>query len=264
MPSKTNLLLLLLCFGAVGLACNLVQMLGPTPTMPVYESLLPTDTPAAGQPIEIQTDEPPAADPPAAQPGDTAETPASTAPADPDILFWDDFSSPESGWDRLNDVVAVTEYQEGQYRIQVNTAQTYAWANPGQSFGDVIVEVTAARISGGETGYLGVICRYQDAENWYALVFDGYGYAAIRKRTTGQAVQDIVEWQEASGIQTDSSPNQLRAECIGDRLALYVNGSLVIETTDSDFSTGDIGLIAGTLADPSIEVKFDNLVVKKP
>lgn len=251
MSAKTSLILLLLIFGAIGLACNLVQMLGPTPTMPVYESLLPTDTATAGQPAETQ-------------PESTAQTPASTAPADPDILFWDDFSDPESGWDLLNDQVAVTKYQDGRYRIQVSTAKTYAWANPGQSYGDVIVEVTAANRSGGETGYLGVVCRYQDAENWYALVYDGYGYAVIRKRTTGQAVQDIVEWQAASSVQTGSGPNLLRAECIGNRLSLYVNGSLAIETTDSDFSAGDVGLIAGTLADPSIEVEFDDFVVRKP
>ena len=57
----------------------------------------------------------------------------------------------------------------------------------------------------------------------------------------------------------------MRAECIGSRIALYVNGELVVEVIDSDISHGDAGLLAGTFENaPEVEVLFDDFTVTQP
>lgn len=180
------------------------------------------------------------------------------------ILFEDDFSNPGSGWDRYEDSEGVTDYSDGTYKIALFTDEMFYWANPYQNFTDVIVEVQAMKVSGGEDMQYGIICRHADIDNWYALVISADGYAAVRKRIQGNDLDYIAEWVQVPSVNTGNATNNLRAECIGNRLALYVNGSLAIETTDSDISSGDAGLMAGTFEQGSTEVLFDNFRVINP
>jgi hypothetical protein len=64
-------------------------------------------------------------------------------------------------------------------------------------------------------------------------------------------------------IQGDST-NHLRADCIGDSLTLYANGERLHAVTDSAFSSGDVGLIAGTFDEPGADIAFDDFVVLQP
>jgi hypothetical protein len=180
------------------------------------------------------------------------------------ILFEDDFSNPESGWDRYSDAEGLTDYDNGAYKIAVYTDTLFYWANPYQTFGDVIVEVQGMKVSGGDDMQYGIICRHQDIENWYALVISGDGWAAIRKRYLGSDLDYIVDWTQTASVNTGNATNNLRAECVGSRLSLYVNGTLALEINDADLVSGDVGLIAGTFDQMDTEVLFDNFVVRQP
>jgi len=180
------------------------------------------------------------------------------------ILFEDDFSNPSTGWDRYEDEEGYTDYDNGTYKIGVYGNTLFYWANPYQDFGDVIVEVQAQKTSGGDDMQYGVICRHSDVNNWYALVISGDGWAAIRKRYNGSDLEYIADWVEAPAVNTGNSGNNLRAECIGSKLTLFVNGTEAISVIDGDITSGDAGLMAGTFEQTTTEVLFDNFVVKKP
>jgi hypothetical protein len=90
------------------------------------------------------------------------------------------------------------------------------------------------------------------------------GYAAIRKRLQGGELTYIAEWTESPVINQGDATNLLRAECVGDRLALFANGVLLLEVFDADLPAGDVGLLAGTFSEPQVEVLFDNFVVTAP
>lgn len=181
-----------------------------------------------------------------------------------DILFEDDFSNENSGWDRFSDEEGYTDYENGAYKIAVYTDTMFYWANPYESFNDVIIEVQAQKVSGGDAVQYGIICRHQDVDNWYLLMVTADGFAAIRKRYQGSDLEYILEEVPVDSINTGSGTNNLRAECVGSRLSLYVNGVLAVETNDSDITSGDVGLLAGTFDTPNTEVLFDNFVVRKP
>ena len=180
------------------------------------------------------------------------------------ILFEDDFSDTGSGWDRYEDPEGYTDYADGAYKIGVYTDTMFFWANPYQNFDDVIIEVQGQKVAGGDDMQYGIVCRHSDIDNWYALVISADGYAAVRKRYQGSDLDYVSEWVQVSNVNTGNATNKLRAECIGNRLALYVNGSLAIEATDSDIPTGDAGLMAGTFEQSTTEVLFDNFVVINP
>ena len=59
-------------------------------------------------------------------------------------------------------------------------------------------------------------------------------------------------------------PNVIRADCVGSKLTLYVNGKLLDSQEDAEFMTGDVGLLAGTFSEAGVEVEFDDFSVKVP
>jgi hypothetical protein len=191
--------------------------------------------------------------------------PEISAPGDPSVLFSDDFSDPDSGWDRVQADEGVTDYDNGQYRIFVDQSQHDYWANPGLSFTDVQVEADATKIGGPDDNDFGLVCRYQDTENFYAFLISSDGYYSIMKYSGGSSETlgaDAMLSTDAV-IQGDST-NHLRADCIGDSLTLYANGERLHAVTDSAFSSGDVGLIAGTFDEPGADIAFDDFVVLQP
>jgi len=183
----------------------------------------------------------------------------------PDILFHDDFSDHRSGWDRVNDRDKSADYEHGAYRIFVNSENSVVWANPGLSFEDSIVEVEATKIGGLEDNDFGLICRFQGLEGFYSFIITSDGFYAITKWNNGQQVIISSEYMEYSDhINQGSAVNLIQAECVGSTLKLSVNDNFLVEVTDSDFQTGDVGLIAGTFNNHGTDIKFDNFVVKKP
>ncbi len=71
------------------------------------------------------------------------------------------------------------------------------------------------------------------------------------------------EMQTSDAIQAGTM-NHLRADCIGDKLTFYINFTEVASATDSDFPSGDVGVLAGAFSEPGVDVLFDNFVVLQP
>lgn len=198
-----------------------------------------------------------------------SQTPAPTPqPITGKVLFKDDFSNNASGWDVYRGKDSITDYfSDGTYHIKVMEAQTDVWANPGRQFpADVIVEVKAKKVGGSDDNDFGVICRYQNADSFYAFTISSDGYYAISQMT-----KDGQESLSGDGMEySDDIPQgdvtvNLRAACIGDTLSLWVNGTLIAQVHDSSITKGgDVGLIAGTFDTPNTEISFDDFVVYAP
>ncbi len=248
MNPRIKLLLALTILAAITLACATLTGIPDTPAP------LPTLTPLPPLPTN----------PPAPQPEPTQQPTALPVTGSGDILFSDDFSDPDSGWDRFSDDTGITDYENDSYKIGVYAETMFYWANPARNYEDIAVEVITTKISGGDDVQYGIVCRHQDVDNWYALVVSADGYAAIRKRFQGSDLEYIAEWVDASVINQGNATNLLRAECIGTRLALYANGVLLLEVNDADIPIGDAGLMAGTFSETSVEVLFDNFLVISP
>ena len=52
--------------------------------------------------------------------------------------------------------------------------------------------------------------------------------------------------------------------CAGSKLSLFANGQKLEEAQDAEFSSGDVGLLAGAYHVEGVDIVFDNFVVKKP
>jgi hypothetical protein len=184
---------------------------------------------------------------------------------DSGVLFRDDFSDTNSGWDHYSDTDGTTDYENGVYRINVNVTQQDYWANPGKNFTDVRVEVDATKVGGPDDNDIGLLCRYKSVDDFYFFIVTSDGYYGIGKTVGGEMQmigQESMDTSEEINLGLDT--NHIRADCIGSQLSLYVNGTLLTTVTDSDFASGDVGLMAGTYDTAGTDIHFDNFVVYDP
>ncbi len=182
------------------------------------------------------------------------------------FLYQATFSEPGGEWGEKAIEAGAAGYTNGAYRILVNLPNSHVWSRPGLSFENVRVEAAVFPAAGPADSRMGVICRLADDRNFYFFAISADGFYGIGKMKdsqvtilTGNGVMLPTET-----IHTGAVPNQVRGDCAGKTLTLYVNNQRVDSAEDSDFSVGDVGLFAGTFAQPGADVYFDNFFVIKP
>ncbi len=177
------------------------------------------------------------------------------------VLFEDTFEDANSGWNRGGG----TDYADGVYEINVIESQTKVWANPGKNYTDVVIEVDATTLAGPVDNDFGVQCRLRDNENYYFFLISADGFQVIGRVLKGEPEflsSDVMLPDDAivQGYET----NHLRAACVGEELTLSVNGTQVAQTTDSELTEGDVGLMAGSYVEGGVQVLFDNFKASQP
>ena len=189
-----------------------------------------------------------------------ATLPAQTGVARGELLYSDDFSDPESGWDIREADDASTVYQNGAYHITVNDIDWVAWGNPYAYFTDFVLEVEATQVSGTDDNDVGVLLRYVDVDNFYRFEISGDGYYSFDLMEDDEWTT-LIDWTDTPAIRQGNSTNTITVVCDGDLFTFYVNGEYLDECRDGTFAEGDIGLLAGTIEEAPVHIAFDNVRV---
>lgn len=184
-------------------------------------------------------------------------------------LLQDDFSGEQScGWALYNRGGTVVEITEGVLQISTSQPGQIWWTNPGRQFSDTIITVQARQVDGPNDNAYGVICRYQNEENFYLFLISGDGYYMIGKYESGSNriiyLTGDGEFQFSEVINQGVATNQVRASCVGEELTLSVNGIPLATVVDDSFATGDAGLGVSTFEPGTAVVQFDDLRVVAP
>lgn len=186
-----------------------------------------------------------------------------------DTLFEDEFDGErDCGWATYSRSGATVEITDGALQITTSQPGQLWWSNPGKSFDDQVITAEARQEEGPDDNAYGLICRYQNEENFYLFLISGDGYYAIGKYQTGnEEVQYLTadnQFQQSDAINQGSATNRIEASCIGNELSLAVNGLALVTVTDPTFVTGDIGIAASTLQPGTSIIEFDNIRVRLP
>jgi hypothetical protein len=184
-------------------------------------------------------------------------------------LLQDDFSGEKNcGWREYNQGGAVVAIADNTLSISTSQTGQVWWTNAGRDFSDVIVTVQARQTSGPNNNAYGVLCRYQNENNFYIFLISGDGYYAIGKYETGKdQITYLTENEEyifSDLINQGVATNLIRVSCIGNELSLSVNGLPLVTVTDNSFAGGDVGLGVSTLEPGTAVVQFDDLLVLAP
>lgn len=200
----------------------------------------------------------PILEPTAPPPNESAYEPVERPAARENLILEEDFSG--EGWDVAQDKDHRQGYEDGHYFIAIDTTDFSYWSVAGATLNDFVVEVETSQVDGPDNNDYGVMLRYQDEDNFYSFEISGDGYYTFSKAVEGQYFS-IIPWRESGAINLGHNPNLLRVEAVGSNFSLYINDELVDAAIDSEFSQGDVGLLAGTYEEPGVHIAFDNLKV---
>ncbi|WP_173057648.1 pectate lyase family protein [Phytohabitans houttuyneae] len=176
-----------------------------------------------------------------------------TTSAFADTLLSDDFQDGNSnGWSKSGGTWSVVTDGSLAYR-QSGTSSDARSLVGATTWTDYSVQARVKPTGfGAANRYAGLIARAQSSSNYYALVLTSSGGVQLIKRTGGEPVV-LGTGSGAGGTGTWST---LMLAASGSQLYGYVNGNLVVQATDSAFSTGRAGVAANYAS-----VTVDDVVV---
>ena len=152
--------------------------------------------------------------------------------------------------------------QDSAFRIDLR-GKRYAWTQHDQRLRDTIIEVETRQLSEYAHNAYGVACRMamDNSGRGYFFLISGDGHASIRW-SDGRSLRAIVAAFPSQHIKQGQARNRVRAVCVGDYLALWVNDEFVAEARDRRASSGAVGL-AGVMsyAGKRLSAAYDNLRV---
>jgi hypothetical protein len=190
---------------------------------------------------------------------------ATPEPAVSAIVFEDDFESEANDWPVSETDETRRSYDDGEYLLEILDGQWLIWSIPDMDpVSDVNLAVTVNNV-GGEDATFGVVCNFEDNDNFYYLGFGADGYYAIVRVEDGEDVfltDDENLWVKSEAIAEFETSYELEADCAADgTLRLIVDGKPIAEAQDDTFTEGSVGLFAQSFEVLPVAVAFDDLIV---
>ena len=181
-------------------------------------------------------------------------------------LLVDDFQRMTSAWDTLESTDgSAIGYYDGWLLFLINAPDKEYISTPKGIYSDIRLEAVAKKLSGSEDNYFGLVCRYQDENNYYAFLISSDGYFGVVKVLDGAySLLNANMMQFSAAIYQGEEFNHLHAGCIGKDLIFYVNKQFLAAVQDDAFSSGEVGLFAGSGNEPNVAIGFDSFVILKP
>lgn len=186
-----------------------------------------------------------------------------TATPEAAVLYQDDFTS-QGGWEVGEDPDNRIAVENGELLMKVGELDTLLFTTAGQDLGSVRVEATV-RSTGSPDGGFGMICHFEDADNFYLGGITADGRYAITRWLDNEAtvLTDASggRWQESANVPTGQASYRVALQCTDETLTLYVNGVEVASVLDANFTAGDIGVFTQSSDSAAAEAFFDDLRV---
>ncbi|MEW5868514.1 MAG: hypothetical protein AB1894_04510 [Chloroflexota bacterium] len=172
--------------------------------------------------------------------------------------FTDNFNDPTSGWPVQTAGPNQWYYANDHFYLSVGNPDTQVVVTSGYNLGDGVVMAQVALAQEQPTSYYGVVCRFQDINNYYFFEIAFDGYYRIGKVWNGQ--MSLIVNPSLNSPAIDGRPgayNQVAGHCRGNELSLFVNDIFVDKGYDNTFSAGQVGLSASTGSFPGLVAAFD-------
>lgn len=155
------------------------------------------------------------------------------------------------------------EIKNGEYEAKAWDGG-FMWTIQPPTQTDTVIDVVTTQLSDYRNNAYGVMCRALPTDNsdGYFFLISGDGQYTIRRGAVDN-IHALIPFTPSSAIHQDKTSNKIRAVCVGDYLALYVNDSFVAETHDDYFKTGYTGLSVAVVKSGDADITFDDLTVSK-
>lgn len=284
-PLMTPFLLLGLMVLIVGLACGAAARSTPTAVPPTSvpsteapptdvppTEVPPTEVPTAVPPTEAPLPSPTPLPPPTQEPLPTEVPVSDEAPAyyieefEGDFSFYpnDYYYFVQNGPDNVADSVYV---DSGALRFEIDTKQTYIYLYYGPwIYTDVRIGMIADNL-GANSQSVSLFCRYDPDRGWIEFNVAGDGTYTIFAYEVGSGYKLLFNGG-STAIKIGKQTNTYIAECVGDEIALYVNGTevrtLTIPNAYRYLDEGYVGFSASSFDSLPVIIEVDWFGIEEP
>jgi hypothetical protein len=185
--------------------------------------------------------------------------------------FSDDFSNASFvTWEGGEDGISTWEYVEGRFQGHLFVTDYMAWTLLPVDFSPTAIGFDAAIVPGFEQGAYGVLCHYQDNQNFYFVSLDPwyheYSIGYLQNDEFFELMQDM--WLESTTLFDDPyAVNSVQVVCDPDQITLFVNNQLEAQVDITRIEGGQAGIYVETWTDTPAEgfkAQFDNLYAYIP
>jgi S1-C subfamily serine protease len=133
----------------------------------------------------------------------------------------------------------------------------------GATYKDVRVDlVTENRAS--YTNRMGAVCRYDEDLGWYEFNIRSDGLYRVRRYQKENDFYLSLCYGGSEDIRMKWDTNQITATCIGNEVALLVNGVDTCRVEDRYHRMGQVGLTIQSLGVHPVKVEVDSFAVSRP
>lgn len=187
-----------------------------------------------------------------------------------DTYFSDDFSTAAFEWASGQDDISFWGIEDGHYTLHLFEPDYTAWAYLPVNFNPTSIGFEALVQPGFDQGAYGVICYYQDEENYHFVSIDplykDYSIGYVVNDEYGTLLEDT--WMSSAALNDSPySVNTILVVCDPDMITLFINNELEAQAALSTWSSGEVALFGETWTDTPSEgfkVFFDNLTAFIP
>lgn len=180
---------------------------------------------------------------------------------DAGVLLLEDFSDEAGGWITEETDVVERGYEDDEYFIDVLEPGNVVWSFAADDYRNVVMEIDITYAGEADIAAYGLSCRRNQDNNMYEVhLFPDQEVVIWRVDDFGGRVA-LQRWTDVVPLEPGEARNILRMACMGDTIAVAVNGVYLGSVTDSTYQHGQVGLVVGSFEEGDVEVRFDNLAV---
>jgi hypothetical protein len=170
---------------------------------------------------------------------------------DPRIKFgnptWQDTFKDDSNWPTGSDIYTSIEIKNNTLNLTALT-KTDGWRLSYPHIQNFYLEATLESDNCTASDHFGLIIRVPDpktANQGYLVGISCDGQYSLRK-WDGSKLSNLIKWTTSKVINSGSGKsNRLGIMAVGDHFGIFVNGSLLAESSDNTYSEGVIGVFVG-------------------
>jgi hypothetical protein len=212
---------------------------------------------------------PVASEPPATEIAEATPTsaPASEPESNPNILYRDDFTDPATSWSEAKfDNYFIGYHEPEYYHIELNSPsyKTTVFEPQKQSFDDATIELevltNSTKTAGSGDFRYGLAFR-RSGDQFYAFTISPRAKEWYVLKSSPSALTVLAEGTDENIHDLDVD-DKLRVDAEGPNLTFYINDQYVGQTTDPDYSAGEIGFYVESFDSPNTHIHFNTLVIR--
>jgi hypothetical protein len=176
------------------------------------------------------------------------------------FLYFDNFSDPTSGWPIIDTETSLFEYNQGEYRVLVRLANSFAAVRSGFKAVDYQVSVDLRNVTGVYGSYGIIFVVLPDWSGWYSLEIYPDGWFGLYRYD--QYGIEIYAEAYSPAIHQGTQSNTISVERNGSLITAYANEQLLTSYSSSAI-LGEyyLGLINYTYSQPNVDIRYDNFKV---